>query len=93
MSNKLFVGNLDWGVTSDELRELFSQFGEIEDAVVLVDRHTNRSRGFGFVTFKNAEDAGKAMGELNEKDFKGRPLVVNEARPQQPREERSAGQY
>ena len=93
MSNKLFVGNVEWSVTSDELRELFGQHGEIEDAVVLQDKHTGRSRGFGFVTFVNADDAAKALEALNDFEFKGRPLVVNEARPQQPREDRGGQQY
>jgi len=83
--NKLFVAGLPWAINNDSLRELFSQYGEITEAVVIMDRETQRSKGFGFVTFKNAEDA-KAALDMNEKEVDGRTLVVNVARP---REERS----
>lgn len=86
MSKKLFVGNIDWGTTDEQLQELFSQYGDIEEAVIIKDRFSGRSKGFGFVTFTNDEDADKAAEELHEKDFNGRNLVVNEARPQQPRD-------
>lgn len=83
--NKLFVAGLPWAINNDSLRELFSQYGEITEAVVIMDRETQRSKGFGFVTFKNAEDA-KAALDMNDKEVEGRTLVVNVARP---REERS----
>lgn len=83
--NKLFVAGLPWAINNDSLRELFSQYGEITEAVVIMDRETQRSKGFGFVTFKNAEDA-KAALDMNDKEVDGRTLVVNVARP---REERS----
>ena len=83
--NKLFVAGLPWAINNDSLRELFSQYGEITEAVVIMDRETLRSKGFGFVTFKNAEDAKKAL-DMNDKEVEGRTLVVNVARP---REERS----
>ncbi|MFZ2026684.1 MAG: RNA-binding protein [Microgenomates group bacterium] len=83
--NKLFVAGLPWAINNDSLRELFSQYGEITEAVVIMDRETQRSKGFGFVTFKNAEDAKKAL-DMNDKEVEGRTLVVNVARP---REERS----
>ena len=86
MSKKLFVGNIDWGTTDEQLQELFSQYGDIEEAVIIKDRFSGRSKGFGFVTFTNDEDADKAAEELHEKDFNGRNLVVNEAKPQQPRD-------
>jgi cold-inducible RNA-binding protein len=86
MSKKLFVGNIDWGTTDDQLLELFSQHGEVEEAIIIKDKFSNRSKGFGFVTFANEEDAEKAMSELNEYDLNGRKIVVNEARPQKPRE-------
>ena len=86
MSKKLFVGNLDWGTTEEELNALFAEFGAVEEAVIIKDRMSGRSRGFGFVTFTNDEDADKAVEGLNEKDFKGRNIAVNEAKP--PRDDR-----
>lgn len=86
MSKKLFVGNIDWGTTDEQLQELFSQYGDIEEAVIIKDRFSGRSKGFGFVTFVNDDEADKAAEELHEKDFNGRNLVVNEAKPQQPRD-------
>ena len=85
MSKKLFVGNLNWTATQDDLTALFSQFGQIDEAVVINDRATGRSKGFGFVTFQNDDDAAKAIEELNGKPFMDRDLVVNEARPMEPR--------
>lgn len=86
MSKKLFVGNVAWSASEDDLRNLFSQQGEIEDLVILKDKFTQRSKGFGFVTFVNDEDANNAVSELNGYDLNGRNLVVNEARP--PRRDR-----
>ncbi len=86
MSKKLFVGNIDWGTNDEQLQELFSQYGDIEEAVIIKDRFSGRSKGFGFVTFVNDDEADKAVAELHEKDFNGRNLVVNEARPQQSRD-------
>ena len=88
IAKKLFVGSLEWGVTDDDLRETFAQFGAIEEAVVIKDKFSGRSKGFGFVTFTNDEDGDKAVQELNGADLKGRKLVVNEARPQKPRMDR-----
>jgi RNA recognition motif-containing protein len=81
MSKKLFVGNLDWNTTDDELRELFAQHGEIEEAVLVRDKFSNRSKGFGFVSYVNDADADNAVSALNNQDFKNRKLTVNEARP------------
>lgn len=78
--NKLFVGSLPWSITSDMLRDLFSQYGEISDVAVISDRDTGRSKGFGFVTFVNEEDAKKAL-EMDGKEVEGRAIVVNIARP------------
>ena len=78
--NKLFVGSLPWAVTSDGLKEMFAQYGEITEAVVITDRNTGRSKGFGFVTFAKEEDAQKAL-EMNGKEVEGRPLSVREAKP------------
>lgn len=81
MSAKLFVGNLSWGVREDALRSAFEVFGELEDVFVMVDRATGRSKGFGFVTFKNEADAAKAKEALNGKDLDGREINVDFARP------------
>jgi len=81
--NKLFIGNLDFTVTSDEIREFFSQFGTVTDATVVVDKFSGRSRGFGFVTFETSEMAEAAKNEANEKEFKNRKLIVSSARPRQ----------
>lgn len=78
---KLFVGNLSWDASDADLKDAFSKFGEITEAVVLRDRDSNRSKGFGFVTFANAADAQNAIAEMNGKEFMGRNLTVNEARP------------
>jgi len=82
---KLYVGNLPWSVTGDSLRELFAQFGEITDVVVITDRMSGRSKGFGFVTFANEADAEKAIAEMHEKDIEGRKIIVNVARPREDR--------
>lgn len=81
MSTKLFVGNLPWSATEQELQEAFGQFGEIEDVHLPTDRDTGRPRGFGFVTFKDSEAAQAAIQGMHEQEFGGRPLTVNEARP------------
>lgn len=81
MNKKLYIGNLDWGVTNDQLEELFAQFGSVVSANVITDRQTGRSRGFGFVEMSTDKEAQKAIDELNGKDLEGRELVVNEARP------------
>ena len=79
MSKKLFVGGLAWGTTDQGLQTAFAAHGEITEAVVITDRETGRSRGFGFVTFANAEDADKAIGALNGTELDGRTINVNEA--------------
>jgi RNA recognition motif-containing protein len=88
MATKLFVGNLSFRTTSDELRDLFAQAGTVESASVIEDRETGRSRGFGFVEMATQEDANAAVEQFNGKDFGGRNLTVNEARP---REDRGGG--
>jgi cold-inducible RNA-binding protein len=81
MSTRLYVGNLNFRTTGDELREVFSQAGEVENATVVEDRDTGRSRGFGFVEMATAEGAAAAIDQFNGKEFGGRTLTVNEARP------------
>ena len=86
MSKNLYVGNLAFGCTADDLRELFSQHGNVASAQVVSDRETGRSRGFGFVEMSDGGEA--AISALNGNDFQGRAMTVNEARP---REERGGG--
>ena len=81
MSKKLFVGNIEWGMTDDQLKELFAKHGEVEEAVIIKDKFSGRPKGFGFVTFANDEDADKAIAELNDFEVNGRKLAVNEAKP------------
>jgi len=81
----IYVGNLPFSTTDTELEDMFSQFGQITRAAVITDRETGRSRGFGFVEMENDEEGKKAIEEMNEKDFDGRQLTVNEARPRAPR--------
>lgn len=87
-NNKIFVGNLPWSIKNDELRDLFSQFGEVTDAVVIMERRTGRSKGFGFVTFATEESADRAIQEMHERDVQGRNIVVNKARPREERPQR-----
>jgi len=82
---KLFVGSLPWAVDDQKLGDLFSQFGEVVSAVVLKDRMTGRSRGFGFVEMANDNEAMEAVEKLNGSDMDGRKIVVNEARPREDR--------
>ena len=88
MSTKVFVGGISWDATDQDLNELFSEAGEVSEAVILQDRETGRSRGFGFVTFASDSDAQTAIEKFNGHEFQGRPLTVNEARP---REDRGGG--
>ncbi|MCA9385969.1 RNA-binding protein [Candidatus Dojkabacteria bacterium] len=79
----MFVGNLSWDTTNDSLRDFFAQIGDVEDAVVIMDKFKNRSKGFGFVTMANAEDAAKAMEMLEGKELDGREIRISEARPRE----------
>lgn len=79
MSSKLFVGGLSWGTESDSLRSAFEQYGTVTDAVVITDRETGRSRGFGFVTFDNSDNAQAAITAMDQSDLDGRTLNVNMA--------------
>jgi RNA recognition motif-containing protein len=80
MSKKIYVGNLSFRTTEEELAALFEQIGSVESVSIITDRDTGRSKGFGFVSM-NDEEAEKAIAAFNGKDFGGRPLTVNEARP------------
>ena len=90
MATKLYVGNLPFQTTSDDLRDHFAKAGNVESAQVVEDRMTGRSRGFGFVEMTTAEEAAAAIEQFNGKDFNGRDLTVNEARP---RTDRGGGGY
>ncbi len=79
MSKKLFVGGLNWKTTDEGLREAFARFGEITEAKVITDRETGRSRGFGFVTFVQAESAENAISEMDGAQLEGRTIKVNPA--------------
>ena len=89
MANKLYIGNLPYSTTGDELQQMFSQAGTVSEAVVMMDKMTGRSRGFGFVTMASDEDAQKAIEMFNGKENGGRAIVVNEARPMEQRAPRS----
>jgi RNA recognition motif-containing protein len=82
---KMYVGNIPYNATEEDLRELFLEYGEIESLKIMKDKFTDRSKGFGFIEMVNEEDAKKAIATLNGKDFKGKSLTVAEARPQQKR--------
>ena len=83
MSKKLYVGNLSFRVTDDDLFEHFSQLGTVESANIVQDRDTGRSRGFGFVEMSNEDEADNAINEYNGQEYDGRNMVVNEARPRE----------
>ncbi len=86
MGNKLYVGNLSYNTTEGDLQTMFSQAGTVQEVAIVLDRMTNQSRGFGFVTMASNDDASKAINMFHGKDVDGRTLVVNEARPPAPRE-------
>ena len=88
MAKNIYVGNLVWECTADDLLALFQEYGAVARAQVITDRETGRSRGFGFVEMDNDAEAQKAIDALNGTPFRGRPLTVNEARP---REDRGGG--
>ena len=90
MATKLFVGSLSWNTTDDQLKDFFATVGTVVSASVIVDRDTNRSKGFGFVEMSSDEEAKAAVDQLNNKELDGRTIVVNEARP---REERPRGSF
>ncbi len=91
MSIKLYVGNLSYNTSSEDLRELFSQAGTVDSASVVEDRDTGRSRGFGFVEMASREEGAAAIQQFNGKELHGRNLNVNEAKPREDRGNRGGG--
>ncbi len=91
MSMKLYVGNLAFQTSSNDLQQLFAQAGTVESASVIEDRDTGRSRGFGFVEMSSKEEGEAAISQFNGKEFNGRNLTVNEARPREDRGNRGGG--
>lgn len=89
--NKLYVGNLPWSMNDGALKDLFSEFGEVTEAIIIMDRQTNRSKGFGFVTFADDASAQRAVEEMAEKEIDGRKIVVNVARPREERPRTGGG--
>lgn len=86
MSQKIYVGNLGFSVTNEELQAKFEQYGNVSSAKIITDRDTGRSKGFGFVEMSNSQEASSAISSLNGSDFQGRSMTVNEAKPMAPRE-------
>lgn len=85
MAMKLYVGSLAYSITDDKLRELFAEQGEVESAVVIKDRDSGQSKGFGFVEMANLKEGQNAIAALNGKEVDGRTIMVNQARPQENR--------
>lgn len=91
MATKLFVGSLSYQATDDDLQAAFAAYGKVLSAKVIMDRDTGRSKGFAFIEMEDDAAAQTAIKEMNGKEIAGRAIVVNEARPQAPRENRSFG--
>jgi len=91
MAKKLYVGGLSYNTTEATLKDTFAAVGAVETAVIIMDKMTNRSKGFGFVEMATEEDAKKAIETLNGKELDGRTLTVNEAKPMEPRAPRTGG--
>jgi RNA recognition motif-containing protein len=89
----IYVGNMHFSLTNEDVNNLFSQFGSVTSAKIINDKVTGRSKGFGFVEMENDDDARKAIAGLNESEVMGRKLIVNEARPQEQRSGGGGGGY
>ena len=92
---KIYVGNMPYSVTNEDLSDMFREYGDVEEATIIMDRESGRSKGFGFVDMPNNSDADRAMKGLNGTQLGGRALVVNQARPREsrPRGERSSRRW
>jgi len=86
MASKLFVGGIPWKTTEEELRDFFAKVGQVISAIIIKDRATGKSKGFGFVEMSTPEEAKRAVEELNGKELNGRTINVSEARPMKPRD-------
>lgn len=93
MANKLYVGSLSYDTTEDTLKDTFAQAGTVQSATIIIDRMSNRSKGFGFVEMSSDEEAKKAIEMFNGKELDGREIVVNEARPMVDRSSQRGGGY
>ena len=93
MVKKLYVGGIPYRTTEDELKDTFSVAGNVESAIIIIDRMSGRSKGFGFVEMSSDEEAAKAIEMFNGKELDGRNLTVNEARPMEPRAPRTGGGF
>ena len=93
MATKLYVGNLSFDITEGELRQMFAEFGNVTSCNLIMDRMTDRPRGFAFVEMSSADEANKAIAELNGKEVGGRALIVNEARPREDRPRGGGGGF
>ncbi|HWO07186.1 MAG TPA: RNA-binding protein [Candidatus Paceibacterota bacterium] len=91
MAKKLYVGGLPYSTTEDQLRDAFAQAGAVSSAIIIMDKMSGRSKGFGFVEFASDDDAQSAIDMWNGKEFGGRTLTVNEARPMEDRPRRGGG--
>ncbi|MCX6719577.1 MAG: RNA-binding protein [Candidatus Staskawiczbacteria bacterium] len=91
MAKKLYVGGLSYNTTEATLKDTFAAVGTVETATIIIDKMTNRSKGFGFVEMATEEEAQKAIAEINGKELDGRTLTVNEAKPMEPRAPRTGG--
>ena len=91
MSKKIYVGNLPFTATEDEVKDLFEVYGRVDSVLLVTDRETGRPRGFGFVEMAEGEEADRAISSLHQKEFGGRSLNVNEARPREDRGSRRGG--
>ena len=87
----IYVGNLSYSITEEDLRALFAEFGDVSSAKLIIDRETNRSKGFGFVEMSSNDAANKAIDELNGREVSGRALRVNETRPREERPRHGGG--
>ncbi len=86
MSQKIYVGNLGFSITNQDLQAKFEKYGNVSSAKIITDRDTGRSKGFGFVEMANGQEANDAISALNGSDYQGRAMTVNEAKPMAPRE-------
>lgn len=93
MAKKLYVGGLAWATTDESLRAAFAQCGNVDEAIVIKDRMSGRSKGFGFVTMSNDDEATAAIAAFDGKEIDGRRVTVNEARPMEPRAPREGGGF